>query len=396
VRDDFPIDVKRALAERVNLRCSNPSCGAQTSGPQMNPAKALNIGVAAHVTAASPGGPDYDASLTKEERTAAPNGIWLCQNCAKLVDNDRQRFTARLLKHWKRVAEENARSSIGRQSPFDRGSAPHIRITDLTFSRTRIRYASKEKLSKDLRQYLADDLKDGQFELLADGTLSQNPLAVVAVGVNQGWDWKIIVMSAGERGWKRFATIDLPSQKGRIPKAILVPGSPSAVVLTYLEGSGTGVLHEATSWYRLAEGKLEPFLTIPTSFYVIGWGMPFDRRLTSKITSMPHALSAGAIVELEFTVEYTIAEVSGDAAAGQSLFSVEKLIALEWNEQEGVFVPRTPEDDLAEIEEMWTESTAGFIKRNRETLEHLAAAGTWEQQRFINQRLLRKPNHQSS
>src|SRR5690242_10450826 len=59
-RDDFPESAKRALSARVNAKCSNPDCGAATSGPQLDPCKALNVGVAAHIAAAAPGGPRYD------------------------------------------------------------------------------------------------------------------------------------------------------------------------------------------------------------------------------------------------------------------------------------------------------------------------------------------------
>jgi hypothetical protein len=68
--------------------------------------------VAAHITAASPGGPRYDRSLTPEERKAIANGIWLCQSCAKLVDNDEARYTKELLVRWKQDAEEKALKEI--------------------------------------------------------------------------------------------------------------------------------------------------------------------------------------------------------------------------------------------------------------------------------------------
>lgn len=112
--DDFTEPVKRALASRVGNLCSNPDCRALTSGPQQDPAKALNIGVAAHITAASPGGPRYDPDLLPEERSAPANGVWLCQNCAKLVDNDAPRFTVDQLKTWKNTAETEARNRIGK------------------------------------------------------------------------------------------------------------------------------------------------------------------------------------------------------------------------------------------------------------------------------------------
>jgi len=112
--DDFSDRVRKALADRVGHLCSNPECRALTSGPQEDPAKAVNVGVAAHITAASAGGPRYDSDLLPEERSASSNGIWLCQNCAKLIDNDVTRFTVDLLKKWKADAEAEAKSRIGK------------------------------------------------------------------------------------------------------------------------------------------------------------------------------------------------------------------------------------------------------------------------------------------
>lgn len=114
MRDDFSKTVKRALADRVSYRCSNPECRASTSGPQVRPDKALNVGVAAHISAATPGGPRYNPSLTAIERSDASNGVWLCQNCAKLVDNDESRYTEAILQDWKRSAERDALATIGR------------------------------------------------------------------------------------------------------------------------------------------------------------------------------------------------------------------------------------------------------------------------------------------
>ncbi|MGB0063480.1 MAG: hypothetical protein WBP85_03470 [Terracidiphilus sp.] len=114
MRDDFTEDVKRVIANRANLICSNPDCGSPTGGPQEDPSKALNIGVAAHITAASPGGPRYRDVLTAEQRSSAWNGIWLCQNCAKLVDNDASMFPEDFLRAWKTIREHNALHSIGK------------------------------------------------------------------------------------------------------------------------------------------------------------------------------------------------------------------------------------------------------------------------------------------
>jgi hypothetical protein len=113
-RDDFTEPVKRILAARAGNRCSKPDCRALTSGPQVDDGKALNVGVAAHITAAAPGGPRFDPNLSLEQRGAASNGIWLCQTCGKLVDNDPARYTRTMLIDWKRQAENEAQEEIGK------------------------------------------------------------------------------------------------------------------------------------------------------------------------------------------------------------------------------------------------------------------------------------------
>lgn len=108
MRDDFDNKTKDTLAHRVGLRCSNPNCRKPTGGPQEDPKKALNIGIAAHITAASEGGPRYEFSISVDERKSIENGIWLCQNCAKLIDNDEKRYSKDLLIQWKKLSEQAA------------------------------------------------------------------------------------------------------------------------------------------------------------------------------------------------------------------------------------------------------------------------------------------------
>src|ERR1043165_8192517 len=108
MRDEFTAAVKESLAKRVGYRCSNPSCQWPTSGPQEDPSRVVNVGVAAHITAATKGGPRYDETMSPEERRSESNGIWLCQKCGKLVDNDELRYPIEKLQFWKRTSEERA------------------------------------------------------------------------------------------------------------------------------------------------------------------------------------------------------------------------------------------------------------------------------------------------
>lgn len=104
-RDDFSERTKTILRDRVGCKCSNPSCRKETSGPHPNPDKRVLIGQAAHISAAAPGGPRYDESLTSEERKSVSNGIWLCENCAKLIDSNPAEYPVALLNKWKADAE---------------------------------------------------------------------------------------------------------------------------------------------------------------------------------------------------------------------------------------------------------------------------------------------------
>lgn len=105
-RDDFPQSVKRTLAERVGWKCSFLGCNQATVGPDSSNASGrINNGIAAHITAAAPGGPRYDPNLTPEKRSSIDNGIWMCRSHGSLIDSDYTIYSVEQLKKWKELAE---------------------------------------------------------------------------------------------------------------------------------------------------------------------------------------------------------------------------------------------------------------------------------------------------
>ncbi|MDF1613856.1 hypothetical protein [Desulfurivibrio dismutans] len=78
--------------------------------------------MAAHVSAASPKGPRFREELSAEERSSIDNGIWLCQNHAKEIDDDPRRFPETILLAWKEEAERVAREEVG----IPAGEAPYL------------------------------------------------------------------------------------------------------------------------------------------------------------------------------------------------------------------------------------------------------------------------------
>jgi hypothetical protein len=151
MRDNFSAATKELLAKPVGLVCSNPECQQPTSGPQVNPQGVVNIGVAAHVTAASPGGARYDPELSPEQRIDSSNGIWLCQTCSKLIDSDCERFTREVLEGWKRAAERSAAQALtqGRQAGISN-------TQQMGFAKIeRLMPALLEEMREDLKNHLA-------------------------------------------------------------------------------------------------------------------------------------------------------------------------------------------------------------------------------------------------
>lgn len=65
----------------------------------------MRIGVAAHITAASSGGPRFNALMDSDARSDISNGIWLCQTCARIIDTAPEAFTVDGLRAWKNHAE---------------------------------------------------------------------------------------------------------------------------------------------------------------------------------------------------------------------------------------------------------------------------------------------------
>lgn len=107
-RDEFTPATKRRLAQRAGYLCSHPECRRPTIGADASGDGTINLGEAAHITAAAQGGPRYDPFLSSEERRSQANGIWMCALHAKEVDSDEKEFTVERLREWKNKAEAGA------------------------------------------------------------------------------------------------------------------------------------------------------------------------------------------------------------------------------------------------------------------------------------------------
>lgn len=116
IEDRFKQSVIHTLARRAANRCSNPDCGAITSGPTDAPDGAVNVGEAAHIYGVNPGSARHDPNMISADRGAITNAIWLCGNCHKLIDDDPAKYPAGLLFEWQREHERRIAEQVGKVS----------------------------------------------------------------------------------------------------------------------------------------------------------------------------------------------------------------------------------------------------------------------------------------
>ena len=130
-RDDFPRRIKDAVAKRAAFYCSNPKCNELCIGPAEKNIEDVNYySKIAHITAASEGGPRYDKNINTLERKSANNAIFLCSNCADMIDkNEGIDFPKEKLHQWKKIHE--GRIKKGNFSLINDGLGHKNEIQDL-------------------------------------------------------------------------------------------------------------------------------------------------------------------------------------------------------------------------------------------------------------------------
>jgi tetratricopeptide (TPR) repeat protein len=70
------------------------------------------VGVAAHICAAAPMGPRFDALMTPQQRSHISNGIWLCPTHSVVVDEDEVRFTPSVLRAMREAHEARVAADL--------------------------------------------------------------------------------------------------------------------------------------------------------------------------------------------------------------------------------------------------------------------------------------------
>lgn len=204
--------VVRRLASRAGHLCSNPGCRRPTSGPESTADGSVNIGVAAHITAASPGGPRFDPNLTHDERSAAANGIWLCQDCAKLIDSDVTRFTRELLLEWKSSAETRAQIQLQTPERPQGADEPALVIPSadptvawLPFSARATNLVGRDDELRQLEGFLQSGQRFSWWLLTGPAGTGKSRLALeLCYDLMPAWNAGFLSRTDNFTGWSRF------------------------------------------------------------------------------------------------------------------------------------------------------------------------------------------------
>ncbi len=116
-RTNFPTSTINKLAKRAAFHCSK--CKISTlSAAELDNEEYSHTGQAAHIIAASPKGPRAEANAIPIKLSSIENGIYLCQICAKHVDDNRGiDFPPERLQQIKNEHEKLTRTCIIPMSP---------------------------------------------------------------------------------------------------------------------------------------------------------------------------------------------------------------------------------------------------------------------------------------
>lgn len=268
MRDDFSRRTIETIARRVNYRCSNPDCRRQTAGPSAEPDRAVIVGEAAHITAASPDGKRYDVGLTPDQRQHPDNGIWLCAVCHTLIDNDPARYTADLLRQWKAQAEQSARIELERREPLKPPAGDRENRRALRDRRAMLQLVKNTWIKGVLEQSL-------------------HGAAMIELGMEERADaverpWDVLVQMPGEprrqlpRGAKIIDVLDDMDQ------SLLILGEP---------GSGKTTMLLELARDTIARAEMDPTQPIPVVFNLSSWAekkQPIAEWLITELTVKYH------------------------------------------------------------------------------------------------------------
>ena len=214
----FPSQRSRRSPKRVVYLCSR--CRRSTVGPHDGATASVNIGVAARIIGAAPGGPRYDPSLTSETRRDGDNGLAVKDYTHSTAPNRRypDLTTQRLLKA----------AIAGRAMPYSYDDLV-VLATHFTEEEDAANKVERQ-VSKSAAAILLESRIGEQFEALVTGTSEKGTWARLLTipvegrvvrgfeGVDVGDQIRVQLVSVNvERGFIDFTSVHSARQSKNRP-----------------------------------------------------------------------------------------------------------------------------------------------------------------------------------
>lgn len=108
----IPVRDQKMLWGSAAGRCSFPKCGKKLVADPSQLDPAVVLGEMAHIIGASVAGPRGASAMTQEQRDSYDNLVLLCEEHHKIVDGQRNTYTADLLRQFKREHEERCDQTL--------------------------------------------------------------------------------------------------------------------------------------------------------------------------------------------------------------------------------------------------------------------------------------------
>lgn len=149
-RIEFSDKVKDIIRHRAGYRCCK--CDRTLVGPGATTSDYVELGQCAHIYAAKPTGPRGQSHLTEEQLKSPENGLYLCNDCHKLIDGklSHKKYRVEQLLQIKAIHEYKIAVEMGNDviplnwiKSVKIEESPNIKVgTTIDFAKTTVLYGS--------------------------------------------------------------------------------------------------------------------------------------------------------------------------------------------------------------------------------------------------------------
>jgi hypothetical protein len=189
-------------------------------------------------------------------------------------------------------------------------------------------------------------------------------MAVLCLSDSHLWNWQYLLFTRRWGHWRFVGNIDLAYQKYELPSARFATISPTEIcmVIRELSCSGTGCLLYEDVWYGWADGCVKELLRYPVEGYVVGWGLPFERKFTTTLNY------EGFDSDGLFTVAITVREEfypKGHFEEGPCAFSDHRRVVYDWQAVQHRFCLNERESEMTavQLQGIWDDGAKELLTR---------------------------------